>query len=282
MKIQNKMTKLRDIQLIELEILKEIDRICKKNNIEYFLDSGTVLGAVRHKGFIPWDDDIDIGMTRKNYEKFLKIAPKELKIDYFLQNTQTEKECPQLYTKIKKNNTLYVSWACRNLNIHQGIYVDIFPYDYCSDNISSKKLIKKYKFLNKIFTYKAIPDRAKLPEKNIKWIIGSVFRRLLYYMLFLFPKQVLLKEIQKIINKFNFEEGNCLISLTQEAIMFKKEEIEPLSYIEFEKIKFPVPNNTDIYLSKLYENYMKLPPIDKRKGHPIYKCSISKGNVDES
>lgn len=273
------MRNIREVQLMELEILKEVDRICKKNNIEYFLDGGTALGAVRHKGFIPWDDDIDIGMNRKNYEKFLKIVKKELKEEYFLQNIETEKECPYLYTKIRKNNTLYMSWACRNLKIHQGIYVDIFPYDYCSDN---KKIIKKYKFFNKIFTYKTIPDRTKLPEKTLRWIVGSIFRRLLYYILFLFPKQILLNRIQKIVNNLKLEKGDYLISLTQESILFKKEEIEPLNYVEFEKIIFPIPNNIDKYLTKLYGNYMELPPLEKRKGHSIYKCSVSKGITDEN
>ena len=94
---------LKKIQQIELDILLEVDRICKKHEIEYFLDFGTLLGAVRHSGFIPWDDDIDIGMTRDNYEKFLKIASSELKKDYFLQNVYTERETPFLYSKIRKN-----------------------------------------------------------------------------------------------------------------------------------------------------------------------------------
>ena len=272
---------IRNIQLIELDILKEIDRICKKNGIEYWLDGGTALGAIRHKGFIPWDDDIDVGMTRDNYEKFLEIAKKELRSNYFLQNIETEVNCPQLYTKIKKNNTLYISWACRKLNIHQGIYVDIFPYDYCLNDKNDKKLIKKYVFLNKIFTYKVIPDRAKLPEKSLKWIIGSIFRRLLYYVLFLFPKKILLNKIQEIVNKLKSKNGSFLVSLTQEAILFKENEIKPLNYIEFEKIKFPVPNNVDKYLTQLYGNYMKLPPVDERKGHPIYKYSILKGSINE-
>ncbi|KDE71244.1 hypothetical protein FUSO7_10000, partial [Fusobacterium necrophorum BFTR-2] len=99
---------LREVQLIELEILIEVDRICKKYEIEYFLDFGTLLGAIRHEGFIPWDDDIDIGMTRDNYEKFMKIAPSKLKKEYFLQNIDSEEQCPYLYSRLRKKNTVFL------------------------------------------------------------------------------------------------------------------------------------------------------------------------------
>ena len=92
--------RLRGLQLVELEILLEVDRVCRENGIEYFLDGGTAVGAVRHGGFIPWDDDVDIGMTRENYEKFLEIAPEKLKNDYFLQTRKTDKKAPYMYAKV--------------------------------------------------------------------------------------------------------------------------------------------------------------------------------------
>ena len=98
---------LRRLQQTEFEILKEFDRICKKHNIQYFLDSGTALGAARHKGFIPWDDDIDVGMLRSDYEHFLEICPKELEQKYFLQTIETDPGCPCLFAKIRKNGTIY-------------------------------------------------------------------------------------------------------------------------------------------------------------------------------
>lgn len=95
----HKMTKL---QKIELEILKKIDEVCKKHNIKYWIDSGTLLGAVRHKGFIPWDDDIDIAMLREDYEKFLKVAQKDFGNEYFLQTKNTDKKYPLFYAKVRK------------------------------------------------------------------------------------------------------------------------------------------------------------------------------------
>lgn len=96
------MHKMTNVQHIELEILKKIDEVCKKHNINYWLDSGTLLGAVRHQGFIPWDDDIDIGMLREDYEKFLKVAQKDLGDDYFLQTRSTDKNYPLVFAKVRK------------------------------------------------------------------------------------------------------------------------------------------------------------------------------------
>ena len=132
---------IKSLQLICLEILKEIDRVCKKHNILYWLDSGSMLGAVRHNGFIPWDDDLDIAMFRDDYNRFLEIASKELKENYFLQTHQTDSEYPLFFAKVRRNNTFIDEKRYRRLNIHKGIYVDIFPVDKLGSNI---KVAKKH------------------------------------------------------------------------------------------------------------------------------------------
>jgi lipopolysaccharide cholinephosphotransferase len=111
----------RKVQLIELEILLEVDRICRKNDIKYQLSGGTLLGAVRHQGFIPWDDDIDIIMLRNDYNKFIALCKIELNNSYFLQIPETDDKTPSLYAKIRKNNTAYISYEYRNINYHHGI-----------------------------------------------------------------------------------------------------------------------------------------------------------------
>ena len=120
---------LRQVQLTQLSIAKEIKRICDDHDIEYFLDSGTLLGAVRHKGFIPWDDDMDIAMTRENYDKFLAVAKVELDSRFFLQTWETDKNYPMPFAKIRLNGTKYVENVFEKAQMHQGIYVDVFPYD---------------------------------------------------------------------------------------------------------------------------------------------------------
>lgn len=99
---------LRKVQLTQLEILKEVDRICTKHGIKYWLSGGTQLGAVRHNGFIPWDDDLDIDMMREDFNRFLKIARTELQESYYLQDWFTEKAYGLPFAKIRKNNTLFV------------------------------------------------------------------------------------------------------------------------------------------------------------------------------
>lgn len=131
-----------NIEFICCETLREtVDRVCEKHNILYWLDSGSMLGAVRHNGFIPWDDDLDIKMYRDDYEKFLAVAPQELKKQYFLQTHQTDSEYPLFFAKVRKNNTFIDEKRYRRLNIHKGIYVDIFPVDKLGSNI---KVAKKH------------------------------------------------------------------------------------------------------------------------------------------
>lgn len=125
------MSKLREIQLVQLQILTEFDRICKKNDINYQLFAGTLLGAVRHKGFIPWDDDVDVCMLRSEYDRFLEIAQQELDPDYFVQNTYTDPEYYNIFTRIRKNGTFHTFMMYNNWG--EGFYVYArplgFPYE---------------------------------------------------------------------------------------------------------------------------------------------------------
>lgn len=122
------------VQLCEELILEEVDKICIKHNIQYFVGGGTVIGQKRHGGFIPWDDDIDINMSRNDYDKFLEVASRELPDYLFLQNHRTDVNFSKLYTKVRLKDTKFVEYQYRNSEMEQGIYIDIFPMDSASND----------------------------------------------------------------------------------------------------------------------------------------------------
>ena len=137
---------LRRVQLEQLEILKEIDRVCRENEIKYFLDSGTLIGAVRHEGFIPWDDDIDIGMLREDYEKFSKLAPKHLNKSYLWQSWKNDSSYALPFGKVRKRNTVYIEEKS-GITKNCGFYVDVFPFDYAPRTKKERtKLVNKRVF----------------------------------------------------------------------------------------------------------------------------------------
>ena len=117
---------LRNVQLVQLEIAKEVKRICEQNNISYFMDGGTLLGAVRHKGFIPWDDDLDFGFTRDNYEKFIATAKKNLSSEFFLQTWDSDREYGYAFAKIRKKGTIYQERIAQDSNANCGIFIKAF------------------------------------------------------------------------------------------------------------------------------------------------------------
>ena len=157
------------IQKLELKILKEIIRICKKEKIEYFLIGGSALGAIRHEGFIPWDDDIDVGMTRENYDNFLRVAEQYLGEEFYLQSPSSDRKSPYSYSKLMLKGTLFLEYAQRNLKTQSGIYVDIFPFDEVPDNESeNERQFKAVQFYKKLYVMRMLPTVSKAPENLIQ------------------------------------------------------------------------------------------------------------------
>ena len=118
------------LKQIELNLLVCFKEICEKHKLDYFLTGGTLLGAVRHKGFIPWDDDIDVGMPREDYETFLRVASSCLPDGIFLQTRKTDPEVPFNFAKLRDSRTTFIETSIKDLDINHGVYIDIFPIDY--------------------------------------------------------------------------------------------------------------------------------------------------------
>jgi len=243
---------LKEAQSIMLDILIEFDKICKKYNLTYWLDYGTLLGAVRHKGFIPWDDDLDVAMPRDDYNKFLKIAKHELGDKYFLQNKDTDKNIYIHFSKIRDLNSLYIekNEKSKDVKYSQGIYIDIFPVNFINSSIYSKTSYSILKIISKIFSNR-------------------------YLSIDYFTKPII-----KIINLYHNKNNTLVVrggeKMTNE-LKLNKHDIFPLQELLFENLFFKVPKNTDKYLRSLYgSDYLVPPPVHLRKRHSI-AISLKKG-----
>lgn len=248
---------LRACQLRQLEILKEIDRICQKHHIEYWLDGGSLLGAVRHGGFIPWDDDIDIAMSVEDEHRFEEVAPKELPSHLFLQSPRTDPGSNEPIVKIRDLNSLYIepgdSFA---LPYAKGIFVDIFPMeDY--PNIS-RKWIKRLT--------KGISKSNAILHHSHTYSLRS-FAEFFWFGAKLMVCSGLWKLVCRLAPKGRYSD---IPILNGRGVSFDKASIKPLGKITFEGVEFPAPHDYDAYLTDLYGDYMKLPPPEKRESHAVY------------
>ena len=242
---------LRQQQIRMLEILKTFDAICKKHQIPYWLSSGTLIGAARHKGFIPWDDDLDVEMMRKDYLRLIKILPNELPEQYKLQTHETDPGYIFIYGKLRDENS-YIAETTDYDRIfnYRGIYIDIFPIEkvpYWLAWIAGHMQGRIYVELKK----KRINEKAVLKRVNqiysFNTKFGFPFLRMLTKM---FPGS----PVRHSFGTTYFAPRNL-------------KDIFPLTEIEFEGQLFPAPGNTAVYLSKIYGDYMKLPDLSKVTPH---------------
>ncbi len=261
---------LKKIQKIEFDILQEIDIICRAHNLTYFAIGGSVLGAVRHQGFIPWDDDIDIGMPRKDYEAFLRYAAEELPEGYFLQTFFTEKNSPFYFAKVRKDNTKFVEYYIKDLDIHHGLFVDIFPFDNVPDNDILKELhYRLCRIANHLYLSKALTTvcSSRFERKdNYKGFI----RKLLHFMLLPVPKSLLFRMLDGCVRMFNNKNCSEISHIVRRRLRVKLDDLYPLVYMPFGETQIPVPNNYDAYLTAQYGDYKNPPADGKRYEHMPY------------
>lgn len=264
---------LRKVQLTQLEIAKEIKRVCEENGIRYFLYRGTFLGAVRHQGFIPWDDDMDFGMLREDYEKFRRIAPEKLGESYCFQDWHTDSGYAHPFGKVRKRGTVYVEAKCRRLE-ENGFYVDVYPLDFAPVNQGErKKLARKLLHLY----------RMKLMKSGYTpWMEGE--RVVLYKRLGYLPYQAvaLLTGQKQLIRAYD-----TLVAAVPESDTVYEQSALPIAYYfdtdwcreltdyPFEDTCFPGSRDYDACLSALYGDYMQLPPEGKRENrHQIMEMDF--------
>ncbi len=254
---------LDDIHAVQLELLDEVDRICKENDIKYFLSGGTMLGAIRHKGFIPWDDDIDLWMTRKNFKKFKKVCQTKLGDKYFLQDYFTDINYPLSILKVEKKGTRFVEGVFAHLPMEKCVYIDIFPLD----NIWNPVYKLQTAFLIKLQSIRDFKLRGVGNTSRLKRIVYSAVPLKLCRFLTEFTI--------RFFNIFPTELKNQLSHRGRYWPKFTKSDVEDLVDMEFEGKMYPVPKNYDKLLKDCYGDYMKLPPNEKQQPiHDIIECSL--------
>lgn len=276
-----------DMKKLLLIMLKDISETCEHNGLTYMLGAGSCLGAIRHKGFIPWDDDLDIMMPRKDYESLIRLLEAGKLGDKYEYNTPKRNEdCKNTFLKIYRKGTLDNELYNENTSFPKGIYIDIFPMDSAPKNkfqqsmkaiisdilktISICVLYAQYPSMKyKEFVYSA-PNTKK--RYKIRLMIGNVFK-IIPHRLWVYW-----------FDKFNSSTKDTGFTTIPTGRKHYKGEIQPtdvflpVKYEMFEGIKCPIPGNTHAYLSSLYGDYMTLPPEDKRERHFVYqfKCELPK------
>lgn len=260
---------LRQVQLIQLDLICEVDRICKKKNIQYNMVGGTMLGAIRHKGYIPWDDDADIGFLRKEYEKFREACKTELDHDkYYIQDCRDTEGYRWGYGKLRRKGTEFVRLQQEFMPYEQGIAIDLMPFDNVPDSSIGKRIHKLICFCYRKIFWSAVGSKT---EKN-------AIKRLGYRLLYIIPEEKLFKSYQRFIDRCNRKETSLVRILTfptpQKVFGYDRKWYTELKNYSFENMELPGAADYDGYLQIKYNNYMELPSAEKRKTHPISKLTL--------
>ena len=267
---------MNELQQCEFEILKEVIRVCEKLDIKYFLVCGSALGAVKYEGFIPWDDDIDVGMFRSDYDRFLKCAQEMLPEHLFVQNYHTDPQYPQLFTKIRNSNTTYIEKASANLSINHGVYIDIFPLDgYPKEEIEQEKIEKKkryYKFLSECSCDFERSHKAELVTNALR--LFQIQKR----------NRKVLTKYEEMISKYRIEDSEIICNHGNwqgRREYAAKEQYGEGAFATFEGLKVRIPEKYDEYFTQKYGDWRSDLPKEQKVGHHYYKIfDMNKSYLD--
>jgi lipopolysaccharide cholinephosphotransferase len=264
---------LRKLQLVELDILKDFIAICEKYKLPYFATGGTAIGALRHQGFIPWDDDIDVCMLREDYNKFMDVAPKEMGEKYIFMTTDTEKKYPLMFGKMVKRGTRFVEDAYQQGNYPLGIYIDIFPYDKTSENERLRtKYQKKTWFWARLQVLTLIPDPNLPPgmkgwkKKVAEW--GCRTLHVLFKIFCITPQMCTNKYLKWAT--YCEDDSDLYIDysyISGENLMIRTKSSFPTVKFKFEDTEVALVKNFDAFLRPEYGDYMQMPPEGERHNH---------------
>ncbi len=255
MAIQEYKSEINELQKIQLSMLKDFDAVCQRHRISYQLFSGTALGAVRHKGFIPWDDDIDVVMLREDYERFFDSVSKELDSNKYYVQCEFSEHWPMFFSKLRLNGTTYIEkYHSHDARIHQGIYIDIFP----CDNLSDSRLMQKLQYIaSKIVIAKSLYARGYETNSTVKKCFMQFCRILPTEP---FKRLCIKRNDSSSLKVHTFFGGGKKF----ERSIFFREWFEQSVKMQFEDSEFPVSAHYDEMLRVMYGDYMVMPTLEQR------------------
>lgn len=265
---------LRRLQHLELLELKLVKKVCDKLNIKFVLYGGTLLGAYKYKGFIPWDDDVDIAMDRESYEKFITEAPRLLPDDVVIQNLYTEPKSPYSYTKLRLKDTICIEEANNDLSIEQGIYMDIYPIDDIPDDndLYENHFSSLREIFRQIYRRQSLHHAAKG-----RFFILKEIRAIMYHVAYRMRPISYYRNIQqREMTKYNGEGFKRKTCWHYPKLSNYYNQYFPLEQVEFEGDVYYAPHDYIEHLKRRYGNIDELPPAEKRLGHQIYKLDFGK------
>lgn len=257
---------LKRLHEIQMDMLLEVRRICTKYNIKYSLIGGTLLGAVRHKGYIPWDDDADVGMLREDYEKFRRVCESELDSEkYYFQDDRNTESYRWGYGKLRRKNTLFLRENQKHLKFGQEIFIDIFPLDYAPDSMIMRRV-----HMLRCFCIRKIlwaPVGAMVEKNGIKRSLYQILRKI--------PKERVYRYYYKYINSRKpCNTVRLNLFPTRKPYGFPISYFEELIEVIFEGETFMGSGHWHEYLKIKYGDYMTLPPEKERKVHPVSEIKL--------
>lgn len=266
------------IREIELEILKEVDKICKENNIPYFLAAGTMLGAVRHGGFIPWDDDVDIGMLPEDYERFIKVCPESLSVDIGYQCALTSPDCHYIHDKIRLKNSFFSTKYSDRYNMLNGVYIDVFLYYKTADTAKAQQ-----KHIKQVRRWRNLLGIRWADRKYQK----GRFYRFCWDVTHRINGDYFDKKYRKVCMKYDKKDTKYRIDggfNLEKAGAVPDEWFHGTVDATFCGHTFPILEHYDDFLTHWYSShYMELLPVDGRKSvHDVVRIDIGQSMFDET
>ncbi len=283
-KIDDKlMAQTRAIQKLDLVLLKEFDTVCRKIGVNYFICGGTMLGFMRHGGFIPWDDDIDVGMLRADYDKFIKEAGKYLGKDFFLQTRQSDPKIPYLFSKVRLNGTSYITQYNEKRDFHKGICLDLFPFDYVPNSPAQRhRFVQKALFWSNVHFETVNRQIEKIrydnkPENISEWfarIKSELKRKLICLVPLKLTQHLYIRKATKLNKQAKELKLTTVASFLPDYTYIDVSDIMPYQDIDFEGIRIMALKDMDKFLTMQYGDYHKLPLLHNRVGHDLITWSV--------